>query len=160
MPIDETSSVSRRAFEKIEKHESGCWLWTGAKKTAGYGNMLVIAHRFVYELLVGPIPDGMHLDHFGCDNPSCVNPEHMRIATPRENTFRAEKNPAAIHSKTESCPQGHPYDEENTYLYTDKQGFPHRLCRACRRDKNHTRQVARAKKGGGQGYPGRTASSA
>ncbi len=84
---------------------SGCWLWTGGVKSDGYGSARtygarrsVLAHRFMYELLVGPIPDGLELDHV-CRVRSCVNPDHLDIVTHAENIAR-KPIPA-------SCPSGH-----------------------------------------------------
>jgi hypothetical protein len=79
-----------RFFEKIKiRTGDDCWEWQGAKLKAGYGqtrvgtkNMLV--HRVVYEHTVGPIPDGMVVMHT-CDNPSCCNPNHLRLGTQQDN---------------------------------------------------------------------------
>jgi hypothetical protein len=79
----------QRFWAKVEKTEN-CWNWT-ARTTTGYGvvhgvnGKKVLAHRFAYELLVGPIPDGMQIDH-RCHNRSCVNPGHLRLATNKQNT--------------------------------------------------------------------------
>ena len=72
--------------------DSGCWIWIAGKSTAGYGGLRIdgkdyLAHRFMYEKLVGPIPVGMSLDHL-CRNPSCVNPEHLEPVTHQENVRR------------------------------------------------------------------------
>lgn len=113
---------------------------------------MVLVHRLMYELLVGEIPQGMVLDHVGCDNPVCCNPEHMTISSVKDNIGRSETAPTAIHGRKSECSKGHPYDEENTYVYTDKAGYSHRLCRECRRAANYKRQLARARKRGGAGY--------
>lgn len=120
-----------------------CWIWNGNLSTtghrAGYGRFLIgpqryaPAHRYAYELVVGEIPDGLVIDHL-CSVKSCVNPAHLEPVTRAENTRRAPKANAL---KTH-CPQGHPYDEANTY--TSGGG---RLCRACRQIRNRARSAAR-----------------
>lgn len=71
---------------------TGCWLWTGSDSGNGYGKVSVagfyeMAHRLIYMILVGPIPDGMHLDH-RCRVRRCCNVDHLEPVTPRENTRR------------------------------------------------------------------------
>lgn len=66
-----------------------CWLWRGKLDAAGRGRIWVdgklkLAHRAVWELKVGPIPPGALLCHH-CDNPTCVNPKHMYVGTPKSN---------------------------------------------------------------------------
>lgn len=111
-----------------------CWLWTGAKNNKGYGQLgltgrgagSVLAHRLAYNLLVGPIPDGLQLDHL-CRNRTCVNPAHLEPVTHQENLrrgIRANQNTGKTH-----CPQGHPYDDENTYHLRGGG----RMCKECSR---------------------------
>lgn len=93
----DTGSPQRKSFKnpedsfwaKVEKTD-GCWMWTGANVPRGYGKMtaggrLVYAHRWSYERFKGDIPEGMQVDHT-CFTTSCVNPEHLRLATPRQNS--------------------------------------------------------------------------
>ncbi len=117
-------------FEDKILHEpnSGCWLWTGALNQDGYAmfwheGQARRAHRIAYEIHVGPIPDGLQLDHL-CRVRCCVNPDHVEPVSCRENIRRGE---TGIHEREKThCPQGHPYDERNTYRYRNK-----RYCRTC-----------------------------
>lgn len=115
---------------------SGCWLWLAAASSLGYGyffdGKLKLAHRVSYEMHVGPIPDGLDLDHL-CRNPSCVNPDHLEPVTRKENINRGIV--AQVHrvryAKITHCPQGHAYDEKNTYRHP--KGC--RICRTCQRER-------------------------
>lgn len=76
---------------KAAVRADGCWEWTGAR-TNGYGRLHVngrnvAAHRYSYEIHVGPIPRGLHVDHI-CRRPWCVNPEHLEPVTQTENNRR------------------------------------------------------------------------
>lgn len=78
--------------EYIINEETGCWEWQHHKNTDGYGVRCVNskyfrAHRYMYEKLVGPIPENMTLDHL-CRVRHCVNPDHMEVVTTEENTRR------------------------------------------------------------------------
>lgn len=110
-------------------HLGPCWLWKGQVAPDGYGHLSVhdqtrMAHRLMYEHLVGPIPDGLQLDHL-CRVRHCVNPAHLEPVTPRENTMRGNTAARANSIKTH-CPRGHEYTLGNTYI---KNGSRH--CRAC-----------------------------
>jgi len=111
----------------------GCWLWTGYINPNGYAMFgRRWAHRVAYEFFVGPIPEGLELDHL-CRVPACVNPAHLEAVTHRENMRRAPATNRTV------CPGGHPYDESNTHI--TKAGKRH--CRACDRDRH---RVAWAKR--------------
>lgn len=78
-----------RFWAKVEKRPDACWLWTAGRFSNGYGCFrvgpaVVKVHRFSYELAHGPIPTGMQVDHT-CRNRQCVNPEHLRLATNKQN---------------------------------------------------------------------------
>lgn len=127
--------------------ESGCWRWTRNHDAYGYGQLSLGpgsspkgVHRLAHELWVGPIPDGYQVDHVlarGCVHRDCLNPAHLEAVTPRENTLRGATLPAANAAKTH-CPQGHAYDEVNTYRTAKGQ----RVCRQCR-DRHHVSEVTR-----------------
>lgn len=123
----------QQRFLDTPKHADGeCLIWDGPTTDLGYGRVYgvgagkhVMAHRVSYELAHGEIPEGLVLDHL-CRRPSCVNPDHLEPVTDRENILRGVGY-AAQSSRVTHCPQGHPYDEVNTYRW---RGW--RLCRTCR----------------------------
>lgn len=115
--------------------ENGCHIWAGARDAKDYGKVwdsergkLVMAHRLRYEREVGPIPDGLVLDHFVCDTPPCCNPHHCRPASQRENILRGTAFSSDNAAKTH-CQQGHPLEGENLYASHKRRGA--RVCRTC-----------------------------
>mgnify|MGYP003545069282 CR=1 FL=1 len=122
----------QRFESKYAEVESGCWQWTAADDGHGYGafyyeGRMVKAHRFSYEFHVGPIPDGLSLDHL-CRNRRCVNPQHLEPVTRGENVLRGISISASNARKTE-CMHGHPFNDENTYIRPDG----NRDCKACKK---------------------------
>lgn len=118
--------------DKVVVGRSGCWEWKMARDPLGYGRVRVagrtmLAHRAVFEMLVGPVPSGRELDHL-CRKPACVNPDHLEPVTHRENLRRSA---AGWNTRARThCPQGHPYDVENTLINSAGS----RVCAACRRE--------------------------
>lgn len=137
----EGATLIARLWAKVDKngpvppHRSDlgpCWAWTASLTHNGYprfkhGGVTYVAHRVVYELLVGPIPDGLELDHL-CRNTHCVNPKHCEPVTPRVNVLRGETIVAENAAKTH-CKRGHPLSGDNLFVRRDGR----RRCRTCER---------------------------
>lgn len=131
-----------RFWSRVRKTEEGCWLWTGLLLPNGYGRFCpngapyaAVAHRYAFEKMVGPIPDGQELHHT-CEEKRCVNPAHLRAVTRWEHSILlTPHNPTAINAAKTHCIHGHEYSEENTYH--DPKNPRWRSCRACRRERMH-----------------------
>lgn len=118
----------QRFQARIDKRPDGCWHWTGSLGSDGYGRLSVdgknlLAHRLSYEFSVGPIPDGLVIDHL-CRNRACVNPGHLEPVTHQTNILRGAGE-AAIHASKTHCVNGHDLAD----AYRTPKG--HRRCRTC-----------------------------
>lgn len=132
LPDEGKAKYLTRLFSKIEIKEdlefngSYCWVWTRYSNQGGYGRVSLnnerhVAHRAFYQLMVGPIPKGLELDHL-CRVRNCCNPEHLEPVTPRENCMRGESL-ASINAKKTTCGKcGGPYSFKGK----------HRVCYPCR----------------------------
>lgn len=133
-PVPLADRIRNRSAEDA----SGCWIWQGALNDSGYGTLrlpdhrLLRAHRVSYEVFVGPIPDGMDLDHL-CRVRSCVNPAHLEPVTRGTNLARGARGFAL----TGYCRSGR-HRVAETGIYTSN---GRRTCAACKRER-HRRYTA------------------
>ena len=154
-------TVVARFWAKVDRRsDDECWRWMASKQD-GYGRLkdaigvVVRAHRFAYELLVGAVPEGMQVDHrchneaaargecdggSSCPHRACVNPAHLEPVTHLENQRRSAVNPTTINAAKTRCPSGHGYTRENTYVYPSGG----RGCRECHRQKGRGWRQRRA----------------
>ena len=126
---------------RLRYRPDGCIEFTGAN-SGGYGTVrrhgiVVRAHRATYELFVGPIPEGLQLDHL-CRNTACVNPAHLEPVTIGENRRRGLLG--VLGALPTHCRHGHEYTPENTHIYP---GDGSRVCRACGREKRRRQRAVR-----------------
>lgn len=135
-----------RFMARIDRSNvDGCWPWTSYRLKTGYGTFQVntsgptcmkLAHRLSYELWIGPIPDGLEIDHL-CRNRWCVNPAHLEAVTRQENIRRSSspmvlKAANARRRAQTHCKHGHEYTHENTYVTYRLSGSAKRACRKCK----------------------------
>lgn len=138
--------LPERFWSKTIERQDGCWEWVGTRNQHGYGQVLLTrrkkraAHQVSFEALVGPIPDGLVLDHL-CRNHWCVNPRHAEPVTDRVNILRGEGIAAQLADRTH-CRKDHEFSQENTYVTS--QG--HRKCKTCRRAHDAARQAERSRR--------------
>jgi hypothetical protein len=121
-----------RFFTNVRVAETGCWEWTGARLTFGYGRMVVrredgrrlftTAHRVACGWFVGPVGAEQHVDHL-CRNASCVNPAHLEAVSAAENRRRSQP----FRARRIWCRRGHPLFGRNALF----EGAIRR-CRVCR----------------------------
>lgn len=112
---------------------SGCWEWTDHLDKDGYGRLRVgdkrfFIHRLSYEHWNGSISKGLTIDHL-CRNRKCANPEHLEAVTIQENLRRGFRPSGKYHYHTQQteCINGHPFNDENTYIRPNG----HRDCKIC-----------------------------
>lgn len=133
--MKKSKDIENRFWSMVNKTE-GCWNWLGSTCNDGYGRIstskagkYIYAHRFSFELKNGQIPSGMTIDHI-CRNRKCVNPDHLRVVSNRENILSGI-SPSAFHAKQTHCIHGHPFSGDN--LIIRKSGG--RDCKECKRNR-------------------------
>lgn len=143
------AAAEARFLERAHgRSASECWRWPGKLNDSGYGVLSVaygnaLAHRYSYELFVGPIPDGLVIDHL-CRVRECFNPTHLEPVTPAENIARGEalEKAAEWRANRTHCRNGHEYNETNTHTWRGK-----RMCRPClagQKRRNYQRKKERS----------------
>jgi hypothetical protein len=140
------SRIQDRVVVEDRGFSSACWVSTVTPNRDGYTQTTFrgrswITHRLAYTVFIGPIPDGLQLDHL-CRVRACCNPEHLEPVTNKVNNHRGESLNAQSARKTH-CDHGHEYTEANTYR---SQTTGYRNCRECRR--NQSRMRSRNRYGG------------
>ena len=115
-----------------------CNIWYGSMDSDGYGTMKVerkrvSTHRLAWELANGPLPEGLHVLHI-CGIPPCILPGHLHLGTNFDNQQASLRAGTNYKANRTHCPQGHPYNEANTYIAP---GTGYRNCRTCRGQVNH-----------------------
>ncbi len=129
MPAKGNIPHPQRFWDKIERGPA-CWEWQAKTTRGGYGLYLLngkwqMAHRVAFEMIRGPIPTGLQLDHL-CRNPRCVRPDHLEPVSGQENILRGN-GPAAINARKNHCKRGHPLTPENTWTWRGE-----RACKVCK----------------------------
>lgn len=129
-----------RFWNKVDA-TGDCWEWTGGTNDAGYGLIRLegrrnVTHRVSWRWLVGPIPDGLTLDHL-CRNRRCVNPDHLEAVAMGTNILRGY-GPTAKNARKRQCNLGHALNGENLIIHPDGR----RDCRRCRLASQRRRRAA------------------
>ncbi|MEU6674857.1 HNH endonuclease signature motif containing protein [Streptomyces sp. NPDC046925] len=120
----------------------GCWIYTGRIREDGYADIrdaatdrTTMAHRVTYEAFIGPIPEGLQLDHL-CRNRRCVFPWHLEPVTARENLRRTPTSWVARFGERDHCDKGHELTPENTqfgHRFRNGRKVVYRICATCKR---------------------------
>ena len=161
MTVDEkrlrelASAATPKFLARVDK-SGDCWIWTGKISVHGYGIIVlpgkleIGAHRVSYLIHRGDIPSGMFVCH-RCDNPPCVNPDHLFVGSNLDNVADMTAKGRAKNQNTDAteCKHGHPFTPVNTYV--DKRG--HRACKECvrRNSRQYQLRLREKRKASGHG---------
>lgn len=143
--MPKNSSYEERFFEKVIKTDS-CWIWDAALNSRGYGSFTyerkrLSAHKFSYMYFVGDIPKGLIVCH-DCDVPECVNPKHLWLGTPKDNSRdmiskkRGAWQKEVKHKQHEirtHCKRGHEFSVVGYRYGTKRDGRKYRTCKECQK---------------------------
>ena len=149
-----TDTDKERFWSKVHIPDLfSCWEWQAGRNSNSYGvfwvnRKLAYAHRIIYQLMIGSIPDNLTIDHL-CRNKRCVNPSHIELVTIGENV-RRNGGPSAQNAKKESCLRGHKFTSGNTIIksYFNQAGDVRykRSCRTCKRQQDRKYDKKRRRK--------------
>ena len=133
-------TLLQRLLDGMHEDGSGCWHWTRAKQSRGYGTIKIdsahtaLTHRLAWELLNGPVPDNLTLDHL-CRTRGCCNPDHLEAVPSRVNTLRGV-GPTATNARRTRCTHGHLLTPPNVLMRGNR-----RQCLTCKRDRDRARRT-------------------
>lgn len=135
--------VIERVLEQVKQEPNGCWSFNGYHNKKGYAKISNTGgtdrvHKLMYEHFVGPVPQGLVLDHEHCDNPGCVNPYHLVPKTIGENIKRG-RHPGMVTHRTGICANGHDITGEHGY---QRPSNGKRECRTCHAIRERARTKA------------------
>lgn len=144
--------LTDRFWSKVVESDTGCWEWAGALNSRGYGCWAVggvskSVHRLTYMAFVGPIGEGLSIDHTchnadltcpggPCGHRTCCNPAHLEAVTPLVNVHRGRAG------LRDACARGHEMTGQNVITKTRSNGRVMRNCRTCQRE-SHRRWLER-----------------
>lgn len=138
MPLDATIQDIERFANKFTA-SGGCWEWFAASNQDGYGcfrfkGKTYSAHSFIYQVLKGILAENLVVDH-SCNNPKCVNPEHLKAMTQRENILKST-GIAAIRARQTVCKYGHEFSTPKWL----KNSTSRRYCNTCHKLRERKRR--------------------
>lgn len=155
-PLNNLMNLPSRIVENflakiVKDATTGCWNWSGHRNIKGYGQFRWSsdtkispspAHRISYQLSIGPILDSLHIHH-KCENPACVNPEHLEPITPGAHSSITNYKTTYIRNVATHCGKGHEFTPENTGRVESGLRRGQRFCRECARIREEEQAAVR-----------------